>query len=1005
MTFKQKVLYNDFKLIIRRKYSKKKNGAIVYNKKINKYDLGYGLLTFNGGNFMKKFFVLFAILAITLTVTAQNKYSVLTGKITVKGTGTPGVTLVLTGPKIMGQRTVVTDANGVFRFALLPPGDSYEFKATLEGFQPFVRKNITLTLGNNTTINFEMQESNVTEEIVVTAEAPLIDTKSSQSSTNLSSEFIQSIANDRQYQMIMAMMPGTVEGNNPSMLGGASTDNVYLVDGADTTDPSTHTWGAAMNFDTIDEIQLVTTGISAEHGRAQGAVANMVTKSGGNEFHGNFRYVASRISWNSPDDGKKFDEAVKYTEEDRISFTVGGPIIKDKLWFFASYETRSKVKQTFHYPTIQDWWTQDQSNLSSDSTKYAGHYLSFKLTYQLNENHHFMVMYQEDPIDFPLYAYYNYDYYQDPTQVERQQGGERIFFEWNWVVSDDSYLTFKYQNNDGPLSNLPGDGTSSTQDKPVMRYYGGSGIGSYYPSDWAPQAYYDSKRTFDSFNVQYSKFMDTAYGSHDLKLGTEFRKSEYGDTTKIYNGGQYMLWREDYWSYFYKYDDSNVLPTTTKEDYTAFYLQDDWSVSDKLTVNIGLRTEELILKNHNDLKIVENSYGDMISPRIGFSYDLDGDKIYASVARYYDAIGDWVVNNNQPSQLYTRQTYWFNYFVETVDANGDGITDDSYVDVNGQLLRPWLNQNEWMMINDFTDTNLWELGSLSTYGTPDSEIKQYGSIKASFMDEYTIGFEKQVGTLYALGAKYVNREWQDAYEDADLEQDGSWNFVTVDGTWRKYNAFILTAQKKLSDDGFQFLFSYTHSKTEGISAADNSTVYLDSPYDVFNWFGRVNDYPDVFKFNGSYAFDFGLSLGFNYINSSGVSYTPSLEFVDIIPSSINAGYWTSAWAEKRGSRHMPSWSRADLHIEYMFNVYEDVKISVYADIFNVFNTRDILGINTLMGEGEYVGAPNPDVDEAGYIEFVQTHAPTLVGEVYDNFEQAEWYSAPRSYFLGFNVKF
>jgi len=958
---------------------------------------------------MKKFFMMIVFLAFAFSASAQNKYSVLTGKVSVKGTATPGVTLVLTSPKIMGQRTVVTDAKGVFRFALLPPGSGYTFKASLEGFQPFVRKNITLALGKTVTLNFELQESNVTEEIVVTAEAPLIDTKSSQGSTNLSEEFIQSIANDRQYQMIMAMMPGTVEGNNPSMLGGASTDNVYLVDGADTTDPSSHTWGAAMNFDTIDEIQLVTTGISAEHGRAQGAVANMVTKSGGNEFHGNFRYVASRFSWNSDQDGKPFNEPVKYTEEDRFGFTIGGPIIKDKLWFFVSYETRDKLKQTSHWGSMADWWAQDLSKQVVEGPKYAGHYISAKFTYQLSENHHFMFMYQEDPIDFPLNSYLNYAGYIDPFQVTRNQGGERYFFEWDWVVSEDSFITFKYQNNDAPLSNLPTDGVSSTLDRPVMRYTGYQ-IGTLDMGGYAAQSYYDSQRQFDSYKVSYSKFLDTAFGSHDFKIGTEFRTSEYGSVSRAANGGNYMRFREDYslWyglgGYFIKYNDQDNLAVTTNEDYTAFYLQDDWSVTDKLTVNIGLRTEELVLKNNSDLEIVKNSYGDMISPRIGFSYDLDGDKIYASVARYYDAIGDWIVRNNQPGQRYSYDWWWLILPVQRVDANGDGITDDSYLDYNGQHLQPWVNQSDWLAINDFSNTDVWAFRNTYWTGTPDDQVKQYGSIDPSFMDEFTIGFDKQIGSLYALGIKYVSRTWKDAYEDSDLDQDGIWDFETAEGTWRKYNAFMFTAQKKLSDDGFQFLFSYTHSKTEGYSASDNSTAYLDSPYQVFNWYGRVNDYPDVFKFNGSYSFDFGLSLGLNYINSSGVSWTPVLDVLDIIPTSINNGYDTSIFAEQRGSRHLPSMSRTDLHVEYAFDMMKSVNISFYADIFNLFNTRDILGVKSVMGRGEYVGAPDPTVDEAAYIEYVQTHAPTMI-ESYDTFEDPVSYSAPRSYFVGVNVKF
>jgi len=247
---------------------------------------------------MKKFLWVVVFLCATLSF-SQQKYSVLTGTVTANGNALPGVTLQLAGPNLMGQRSVVTNEGGVYRFSLVPAGGNYELHAKMMGFQPFVRKNISLPLGGTITLNVELNEATIEEEIIVTAEAPLIDTTSNQVSTNLRTEFVETLTNDRQFQMVMAMMPGSIEGNNPSMLGGADSDNVYMVDGADTTDPLTKTWGAAFNFDTLEEVQVIAGGVSAEYGRGQGAVVNLVTKSGGNEFHGNFRYITSDVDWNN----------------------------------------------------------------------------------------------------------------------------------------------------------------------------------------------------------------------------------------------------------------------------------------------------------------------------------------------------------------------------------------------------------------------------------------------------------------------------------------------------------------------------------------------------------------------------------------------------------------------------------------------------------------------------------------------------------------------------------
>ncbi len=941
---------------------------------------------------MKKFVWVALMLCVTMGF-AQQKYSVLTGTVSVDGNALPGVTLQLTGPNLMGQRTVVSDENGVYRFTLIPPGQGYELNATMMGFQPFVRKNIALPLGKTITVDVNMSDATVEEEIIVTAEAPLIDTTSNEVSTNLRTEFVQTLTNDRQFQMVMAMMPGTIEGNNPSMLGGADSDNVYMVDGADTTDPLTHTWGLAMNFDTLEEVQVVMGGVSAEYGRGQGAVVNLVTKSGGNEFHGNFRFIKSDIAWNSESNGKPFDEATKYTTEDRWAMTLGGPIMKDKLWFFVSYENRDKNKQTFHYANLADFVVHDPALQKAETPSYAGHYLSVKLTWQINENHSLMALYNEDPIDFPLYSYLNYNYYADPFAVERKQGGESYFLEWNWMISADSFLTFKVQDNDSPLSNTPRGGQMATMDNPAMRYDAytdAGGISSFFTGISAPTANYVSTREFTSYKALYSKFLDTGYGSHDLSIGAEVRDSKYGSRDMIYNGGHYMRWREDYERYYglggyYIFYDDQRLPAITNEDYKAIYVQDKWAVTDRLTLNLGLRSENLVLANVDNVDIVENKFGDMLAPRIGFAYDIDGDSLHASYSRYYDAIGNWVVTNSQPGQQYSLDQWYALITPSELRAMG---------------MAPWDNLADWQAIMPSAQPDLWSYAGGGTYG-PDGSIDIIGSLDPSYMDEFTIGYEWQVSPLYALGFNYVTREWKDAYEDADDNQDGVWEFRTVDDTWREYDALIFTAQKKLAEDGFQFLFSYTYSRTKGYSASDNSTVYLDTPYQYFNYYGRVNDVPHVIKFNGSYKFDFGLLIGLNYTLSSGVSWTPTITVENMIPG-VNEGYTEDVYAEKRGSRRMAGWSRADLHVEYGFDVWRDVNLSIYADIFNVFNTRSTWGLDGSMGYGTYDTDAEPGTQ--AYEDYVKTHAP-IVLDANDNFGETTQWQFPRSYYLGLNLKF
>lgn len=917
----------------------------------------------------------------------QSQTSVLFGTITNEDLPLPGATVTLSGKVLQGTREVVVGENGNYRFTLLPPGDGYQLTVSMIGFGTVVRKNLHLSLGKSIEMDVALKPETIQDALVVTAETPMVDTSTNQISNNFSGEFLDKITNDRSMSTVMAMAPGVLEGNNPNMLGGSSTDNVYLIDGADNTDPSSKTWGTQINFDAIQDIQVITGGISAEHGRGQGGLVNLVTKSGGNTFEGNFRFLKSDVDWNEEAEGKPFDESKRYTTEDRFAMTLGGPIIKDRLWFFTAFETRGKENQTFHYPNMAAFEGQNTANQVSHNPKYEGHYLNLKLTWQAAVNHRFVVTYNEDPIEFPLRSYLNYDNYEDPFHTRREQGGETAMLEWNWNISDASYVTAKIQSFDSPLNNLPDDGTlRSTLQRPVQQFVTEE-AGSYYPAWSAPDTFYTSTRKFQTNVVTYNHFINGGIGSHDLKAGLEFRDSEYGSKTDLYNGGFRMYWveRGDYGAMLI-YDDQRPA-VNTNEDYRAVFIQDEWRMNDSLTLNLGLRTENLILKNTDQTEIVNQKFGDMMSPRIGFAYEMKGGSLHGSFARYYDAIGDWIVDNSQPNQSYNRDWYWLNPDISDLIAQG---------------LRPWENPDDWAQINPADHPDLWSFRSTSTFG-PDGNLEVFGTIDPSHMDEFTLGYDWQISRMYAASVNTYHRTWKDTYEDTDFDQDGQWSFLTNEGTWRKYRAAILTLQKRLGPDGFQFFTSYTWSQTRGISVNDNSTAYLDSPYQVHNWRGKILDVPHNFKFNGSYTTDFGFIVGLNFVLQSGEAWTPEIDVTNLIPDGVNEDQIETVYYEERGSRRLPTYTRTDLHLEYEFKLFQGrVRPSLYLDVFNALDQRRIIDVDQHIGYGSYQTDATPGTQE--YIDFVTNNAPVLE-DTAANFGEATLYSFPRSYYVGFNVEF
>ena len=226
--------------------------------------------------------------AIALPGAAQDRVGHIFGEVVDEGGSVlPGVTVVLSGENIMGDRTAIADVDGAFRFPLVPPG-FYIVSASLSGYQSVEQNKVLVSVGQNTQVDITMM-SGFKDVIEVTADQVLIDTTSSSLGVNVTGDYMARLANDRQYQMAMEILPGAVEGNNPQMHGAAGSDNMYMVDGADTTDPVTRTWSAALNFDNIQDIQILTGGGPAEYGRGTGALVNVVTKSGSNQFHGTFR--------------------------------------------------------------------------------------------------------------------------------------------------------------------------------------------------------------------------------------------------------------------------------------------------------------------------------------------------------------------------------------------------------------------------------------------------------------------------------------------------------------------------------------------------------------------------------------------------------------------------------------------------------------------------------------------------------------------------------------------
>ena len=291
------------------------------------------------------------VLALASAVSAQTTGSIV-GRVTDEQEGVlPGVTVEAGSPSLQGTRTAVTDETGTYRLTLLPPG-IYTVAFTLSGFAADSEKDVAVGLDQDTVLNPVLRAA-VAEEITVTTELPVVNITSTELGTNLDARSLQTLPTGRNYSSVVQIAPGVSSDANPentgqssiTVYGSTGAENVFYVDGVNTTGVEYGFQGKELNFEFIEAVDVKTGGYEAELGRATGGIINVITKSGGNEFHGDvFGYYDSDSFQSSPKPVVATSGTVDaFTRED-YGIDLGGYILKDRLWFFAAYDRAVRTK-------------------------------------------------------------------------------------------------------------------------------------------------------------------------------------------------------------------------------------------------------------------------------------------------------------------------------------------------------------------------------------------------------------------------------------------------------------------------------------------------------------------------------------------------------------------------------------------------------------------------------------------------------------------------------------
>jgi outer membrane receptor protein involved in Fe transport len=316
---------------------------------------------------MKKVFMFVLALSLAFIATSAAAQSTTTGGI--EGLVTDqnnalvaGATVTVTSPNLISAQTATTGTDGRYQVLNLPPG---VYKITVEGsgFAKFEKGDITVNLGRTSTGDVTLQLAGATASVTVVGGAA-VDTAATTTGNNVNSDQFSNFPTQRTVQGLYTIAPtvarsglrdATGRDRDPSVGGSSGPENNYILDGVNTSDPAFGGSGANLPFEFVQEVEIKTGAYGAEYGKSTGGIFNVITKSGGNEFHGDlFAYGTTkgmvRGVKNFPFTGSSFNG---FSEVD-VGGDVGGPIIKDKLWFFGAFNPQRRTNfyltQTFHQP-------------------------------------------------------------------------------------------------------------------------------------------------------------------------------------------------------------------------------------------------------------------------------------------------------------------------------------------------------------------------------------------------------------------------------------------------------------------------------------------------------------------------------------------------------------------------------------------------------------------------------------------------------------------------------
>lgn len=862
----------------------------------------------------------------------------------------PGVSVTITSPSLMLPRmATVTNENGLYRFFSLPSG-TYKVTFEISGFTSVVREGIIISAARTVTLDMALQQGAIEQSITVTGQSPTVDLKMTQTGTTFTKDLIQSLPLARDLASIFNSAPGMFARTSH---GSDARSNNFVVDGVKMQDPVTGDPYQTVPWNAIDEVEIETGNQKAEFGAVKGALVSVITKAGGNNFSGgvNFYYRSKGLQSDNTK-GTPFEgQFVGFRYQYQPGFSLGGPIVKDKVWFFTSLDVdkNSSYTQGFPAPATYGGALPPSAPIGQDTVAPFA-----KVTFQLSDRDKITASgywrgYKWDHRGASRWTVLNANVHEDSAvtiataQWTRTMSKDVLFnLKGSW------YSLHQYLLANDTLAPLVDEATDN-----INR--GGAG------SDW----WYTRRRLELSSDLTW--YRDNWLGSHEFKVGGDAEFAFDGTENAYYQDPHFTgvfadgfkavdiyLWDGvPNWAWVgTEFSQKNNLLQV------GGFLQDSWSPVNRMTVNLGVRLDysqgsypPQKRRNSDEWVNQETIHAmsfTMISPRLGLTYDLTGDGktvLRAGFGRYYAPLLMIYYYFNNPNQ---RSSFWAQLNSDWSVNYTTPVTSPGTTTVDPNISSPYADE-----VSVGVERELFEDFSFGA-----TFIAKWEQNLIDDVDRAHLDWQNYLDTGELLWTGYHPVEGTDPFTgDAttfyEMNGDfGDYGFVfqNVPGTARKYTGLEFKLTKRMSHR-WAMHTSYVWSRGRGIlnTSRDQSTGFsgfYDDPNTMINAYGRL-DYQreHLVKVQGTYMAPLGIMISGYYQFGSGVPYTRVLRSYEAGLGSLYQGGVT-IFAEPRGSHELPDQHLLDLRIEKAFNVGRG-QIALQADVYNAFNNNRTTSIGNV----------------------------------------------------------